>query len=202
VKESKKEARRREQLAALFGMDAPPPSESAPLRIAHENGSREAEAVIAFLDRPTTFVERSCQNCGKDFAVNRGNVSLCSDTCRAAFLLEKFGIVWDWNKPPNERYYYRIPGIETQWDFPDTPKGRAERLERSRLEEARAYAAEPLSVSPDTLRVLKEREVVIASQVSEDSNVLDSDSVEPLGSDNVSHEGLDDDFADFLSNFG
>ena len=183
-------------------MDAPPPSESAPLRVEHQNGSREAEAVIAYLERPVAFVERSCKMCGADFLVNRGNVTLCSDTCRANYLLREFGIDWDWNKPPNERYYYRIPGIESQWDYPDTPKGRQERLDRSNLEEARAIAAEPLSISPDTTRVLKEREVVIASQVSEDSNILDSDSVEPLGSDNVSHEGLDDDFADFLSNFG
>jgi len=200
MKESKKEARRREQLAALFGMDTPPPSETAPLSIDHQNSSREAEAVIAYLERPSVFVERSCKNCSKDFLVNRGNVTLCSDACRATYLLREYGIEWDWNKQPNERYYYRIPGIETQWDYPDTPKGRQERLERSMLEEARAIASEPLSVSPDTLRVLKERELVITSQVTENRSVSISNVNAFVNDDDINESG--DDFDAFLSGFG
>ncbi|HET7713500.1 MAG TPA: hypothetical protein VFK94_03955, partial [Patescibacteria group bacterium] len=78
MKADKKEQRRREQLAALFGMEEPPQLTGPTRKQRAADASREAEAVLKYIERPTTFTEHSCRECGKDFAVNRANVAYCS----------------------------------------------------------------------------------------------------------------------------
>ena len=99
-----REHKKRERLAALLGLDTPTKACGPPRRVAQENRSREAEAVIQFVEAPRTFAVVRCKHCGLEFLVNRGNVAMCSDSCRAKSLAE-IGIEWDWSKSPEERWY-------------------------------------------------------------------------------------------------
>lgn len=99
-----REHKKREKLAALLGLDVPTKASGPPRQVAKESRSREAEAVIQFVETPRAFAIVKCKNCGDEFLVNRGNVSMCSDTCRAR-ALAKIGIEWDWSKNPAERWY-------------------------------------------------------------------------------------------------
>jgi hypothetical protein len=103
MRKSLKEQRDKERLATLLGIA--PPEPNSPTGETYDNISREAEAVIALIERPTRFTIRTCHQCKQDFAVNRANVAYCSDVCRAA-QLEELGLTWDWNKPPESRWYY------------------------------------------------------------------------------------------------
>ena len=97
---------RKKRLAELLGMDVPEPE--APPGIEDDTNSREAEGVIAYFQTPQLFKEIECAECGKPFAVNRANVSRCSDHCRARYL-ESIGIIWDKTKPPHERWDMKEP---------------------------------------------------------------------------------------------
>lgn len=108
MKQHKKEARAKDKLAELLGIENPK-LEGPPNKVVRENTSRGAEASIAFIDRPKSFAKRQCRNCGQVFFVDRANVALCSDNCRAKELSSK-GIEWDWSKPPEERWYVSYQG--------------------------------------------------------------------------------------------
>lgn len=83
-----------ERLAALFGLEAPkPPTKQETERAT--NVSREAEATIAYFTAPTGFTNRLCRICEREFAVNRANISCCSDTCRRELLAELGISDWD-----------------------------------------------------------------------------------------------------------
>lgn len=103
MREDKKLARQQNKLAALLGLDVPPAT-APPPKVQRTTASRDAEAVIDFVAAPNTYARVTCRVCGHDFLVNRANVSCCSDACRAAEL-ERVGIKWDWNKPPESRWY-------------------------------------------------------------------------------------------------
>lgn len=189
MKESKKEQRKREKLAALFGMNTPQQVNTIPTSRYGQDVSRDAEAFLGYVSRPQSYIERSCINCGKDFAVNRANVTLCSDSCRAQELA-KIGVEWDWNKPPESRYYYRIPGIESTW----AAKGmNVQQL--SELENSRAYAAEPLTVPPEALQVAK---AVINARVNDEG--LNAQVRDTVNTELDAIEVVDFDVDDFLNN--
>lgn len=99
-----KDDKRRARLAALFGM-APPTQEELNEAV---DKSREAEAALAYYNEPSRFKEVTCKQCGLRFAVNRGSVAYCSDSCRRKMLAD-IGIEWDPNKTPEERWK---PGVE------------------------------------------------------------------------------------------
>lgn len=97
-----KDEKRKERLAALLGLELPP--EPTQEEIDEKNQiSREAEAVIAYVENPKGFREQECNNCGRLFAVNLGHVAFCSDHCRKV-TLESKGIYWNPNKRPEERW--------------------------------------------------------------------------------------------------
>lgn len=97
--------KKRERMAALFGIDIPTPEQLK----RKDDRSREAEAVLAYYAvKPGTFIERTCKHCSKMFAVNRGSVAYCSDECRTS-ALAAIGIVWDPTKSIEERW---SPGAE------------------------------------------------------------------------------------------
>lgn len=102
-----KEEKYRERLAALLGIQVPPEPTPEEIR-ENESKSREAEAVIAFVENPNGFKERDCNNCGKQFAVNRANVAYCSDHCRKV-ALESKGLRWNPEKTPEERWGVNEP---------------------------------------------------------------------------------------------
>lgn len=111
--ETKKKLRNLNKLAELLGMEVAPEeiiavaSAQTPEQAAIEV-SREAEAVILFGQDRRKFLQKECNNCGGTFAVNRANVSCCSDRCRAKNL-EKIGISWDWSKNSELRWDFREP---------------------------------------------------------------------------------------------
>ena len=99
------------KLAALLGIEIKKPPTAKEL----EQGtiSREAEGVIAFGNRTQRFTQRECIQCGGIFAVNRSNISCCSDICRKHHLEFKFGIVWDPNaRTLEERWSAQTGGPE------------------------------------------------------------------------------------------
>lgn len=108
MREDKKQARNAAKLAALLGLEAPTVT-APPPKVARQNVSREAEALITFVESPNTFARITCRVCGHDFLVNRANVTCCSDVCRASEL-EVLGIKWDWSKPPESRWYVSSQG--------------------------------------------------------------------------------------------
>lgn len=106
------EAKKRERLAALFGMEAPkPPTKEE--KIAADSVSREAEAVIAYFEDPRKFAEKMCKWCERIFAVNRGNIAFCSDECRGKHLNEVVKLEWSPNqRTPDERWAMNTGGRE------------------------------------------------------------------------------------------
>jgi len=110
MKREKKHARSRNKLAELLGIDAPEEKPTGPsARRVRNDASREAEAVLGYIRNPGSYDERACRRCKGLFMSDRANVALCSDTCRAAELAD-IGITWDWNKEPDQRWYYAFEG--------------------------------------------------------------------------------------------
>jgi len=109
VRPDKKRARSKSKLAELFGLEAPEtPTGPTAQRIKDDN-SREAEAVLNYIEKPKTYLNVTCRHCDKPFMVNRSNVALCSDYCRAKELAA-VGITWRWDRSPEERWYYVYDG--------------------------------------------------------------------------------------------
>lgn len=104
------EDKKKERLAALFGLEVP--KEPGPPTAADEAASREAEAVLAYAESPEFFRARNCKRCDREFMVNMGSVSYCSDICREHTLAD-IGIVWDKTKPPEERWGLKVPLVVT-----------------------------------------------------------------------------------------
>lgn len=110
MKEETRLKRLQAKAAAAFGVVLPPavePITDQQLK-ANQDVSREAEAVIAYINDPRKFIQKECDSCGGTFAVNRGNVARCSDDCRTRWLARR-GIIWDPNKDPSERWDFREP---------------------------------------------------------------------------------------------
>lgn len=101
---------KKKRLAELLGMELPveAPKLSKEQIKSAQDISREAEAVLFYIFDSRKFIQRECTNCGYTFAVNRGNVGYCSDTCRE-HALAKIGISWDHNKDQDERWDFREP---------------------------------------------------------------------------------------------
>lgn len=101
-----------ERLAALFGLEAPkPPSPAELRRKAHV--SREAEAVILYVEEPAKFLERECRICHRHFAVNRSHIAFCSDDCRSVHLNDVIGLEWSpTGRTPEERWSAQTGGPE------------------------------------------------------------------------------------------
>lgn len=93
---------RKQRLAELFGLEAPPEPKPEDT-VAKESRSREAEAVLLYVENPKGFTRVLCKRCRQSFAVNRGSIRYCSDTCRAE-ALNDIGIVWDFNRHPADRW--------------------------------------------------------------------------------------------------
>lgn len=150
-----KEETKRRKLAELLGLDMPTAPTSPRAAIQRENRSREAEAVLEFVSYPTTFRMPSCTRCGNNFAVNRANVSYCSDKCRAEALAD-MGIKFDWDKDPASRWYV--------------------------VQHNSATTAEPLVVPPEFIEFIvrnlninrdsgKDDEVVVAPDLNKDLDI-------------------------------
>lgn len=65
--------------------------------------SREAESLLALIERQEHFGAKVCKQCGGPFATNFAQVSYCSNRCRRAHL-ESIGIPWDYRKSEEERW--------------------------------------------------------------------------------------------------
>lgn len=65
--------------------------------------SREAESLLALIERQEFFAAKICKQCRRPFAANFAQVGYCSDRCRRAHL-DSIGIPWDYRKTPEERW--------------------------------------------------------------------------------------------------
>lgn len=74
-------------------------------RETRDDRSLQAEAVLAFIQKPINFVVRNCKRteCGQSFGTNYLYVGYCSDNCRAKDLA-KIGIQWDHQKSARDRW--------------------------------------------------------------------------------------------------
>ncbi len=176
MKQDKKEQRRREQLAALFGMEQPAQSTGPTKRVRSQDASREAEAVINYFRHPNQWLEygrQKCDNpkCDNIFMANRANVGSCSDACRAA-LCEELGLTWDWSKPPDQRWSVRSVRI--------SPDGK--KMEDTSGELTR----EPLVITGaalaavDELERLKKEEVELVSVTIDNTITVAGDDIDDL----------------------
>lgn len=68
--------------------------------------SRQAEAVLLFLESPAKFTTKLCKRfeCQQPFGTNYRGVAYCSDNCRARSIEEQLGIKWNWFKPEEQRW--------------------------------------------------------------------------------------------------
>lgn len=75
--------------------------------------SREAESLLALIERQEQFGAKICKRCSRPFATNFAQVGYCSDRCRRAHL-ESIGIPWDYRKSPEERWTagFGKPGLQ------------------------------------------------------------------------------------------
>jgi hypothetical protein len=71
----------------------------------------DAEAVLAFIEKPARFAFKPCKRCGEMFGTSYRSVAFCGDNCRARYLLETSGIRWNPHKPPEERWGGEPPMI-------------------------------------------------------------------------------------------
>jgi len=162
LRQSKKEERNRNKLAELFGLQEHLPTEATPTQqIQTNNKSREAEAVLAYVDEPKKFKQRPCKNCESVFAADRGNVAYCSDDCRK-HALAQIGIIWDPDKDPRER-----------WDFKMVVNDSGD----SQLVNANV-SREPLTVPPPALVVAD-----LALEVQKDKESVSDTSSDPVVSE-------------------
>lgn len=144
-----REDTKRAKLAALLGMETPTARTDHRPNVARENISREAESLIQFISAPQSFARITCRSCEQDFLVNRANVALCSDKCRANELAE-LGIDWDWSKSPEKRWY-----VSSQSNVKLTN--------------------EPLVVMPPALRALETAYLLWGKEVGEVSTLDEGD---------------------------
>lgn len=159
MKEEKKRARAADKLAELFGLQEHLPTELPSPTIISNNKSREAEAVLAYMDSHKRFAQRPCKWCESTFASDRGNVAYCSDLCRQKALAE-LGILWNPNKDPRER-----------WDFKMVISDGVEVLTNENV------SREPLTVPPPALVVADlaleaQKQDTVLKEVSDASSVL------------------------------
>ena len=97
-----------EKLAAILGIEPPPPSST--IYDSEEEISRQAEATLAYFKDASYFNRKHCTICNRVFAHTYGQVAYCSNICRAA-ALEKIGIKWEWvvNAGKQWNYNYAEP---------------------------------------------------------------------------------------------
>ena len=73
-----------------------------------EEISLQAEAVIAYTQRPLEFREKQCKWCHQFFLTNYKAVGYCENRCRRKYL-ESLGILWNPTKSAGERWMGEPP---------------------------------------------------------------------------------------------
>lgn len=107
-----KDAKKRERLAAMLGIEVPKPPSPAEAR-RRANSSREAEAVILYAEQPSKFLEKECRICHRHFAVNRSHIAFCSDDCRSIHINDVLGLEWSpTGRTPEDRWSAQTGGPE------------------------------------------------------------------------------------------
>lgn len=72
----------------------------------------EAQAVVDYIDGPSTFKKKICKNCGGSFVYKwtRDAISTCSVECMR-LLLESKGLKWDPTRPQEKRWGRPVPQV-------------------------------------------------------------------------------------------
>lgn len=101
-----KEEKAYDKLAALLGMDAPPPKDKA----SEHESTMEGEAALEYFENPRTFKEKKCKHCGREFATRGAPVAYCSNPCRIKTFEERMGVRWQPDR-----------SLEARWGFYGEP---------------------------------------------------------------------------------
>lgn len=114
MKKAIKDERQNKRLADLLGMN---PEEVQALRTKEDadTHTREASAVLLFIERPDAFITKRCDECKGTFATTYQFVSVCSTSCRIRSL-KKIGIDWNPLHTPEERW--QRSKIPTEYSIP------------------------------------------------------------------------------------
>lgn len=132
-----KDETRKRKLAELLGIPYEPPKPPDPKEeLRKETVSREAEAVVLYMEDPAKFITRLCRVCHQPFGVNRASISCCSDRCRQDLLSETYGLDVDLSlRTPQERWTHNTGGREPLIVPPPVIKLLAQSLPMSALAE-------------------------------------------------------------------
>lgn len=110
-----KAKREQEKLAAYLGISVEElPDYQQEISDSNER-TRNAQAVLLFLERPGEFISKKCDYCRGSFLTTYQFVSNCSDSCRRKSL-ERIGITWDPARTPEERW--KRANIPTEYTVP------------------------------------------------------------------------------------
>ena len=150
MKKEKREARAREKLAALLGIQAPQGPIETPRD--RENG---AQAVVKAIHKPETMHKETCISCGHDFYVDRYQVTCCSEHC-VAKALEAIGI--DYNPLADRSRRYNWIDSRTGVQYPIIAPVEATPFIDAILEQ-KAKEAEEEKLSADTSSLVEDIDV-------------------------------------------
>ena len=163
-----KDDKKRERLAALFGLEEHLPTEPTPdVKIEQQTASREAEAVAAYIAQPQKFTRKKCKECDSEFATDRGNVAFCKDGCRKDWLA-RIGITWDPKKPPSQR-----------WDFTVVTSDNGDATSVGHTREPLTVGSEALVVADLAVEVLAQQQVQEPVEQTSDGTHLSEPSPTP-----------------------
>lgn len=75
-----------------------------------DESSLEAEAVLAYVDNPKSFLRKVCKRCEEPFLANFQSVAYCSDHCRSRALAQ-LGVQWNPHRSMQDRWRGNPPMI-------------------------------------------------------------------------------------------
>lgn len=115
-------------------------------------GLREAEAILLFVERPEGFRRKKCDNCKQEFLTTYRFVSNCSTQCRVDSL-ERMGIIWNPMHTSDDRW--KRTQLPVEYSIP--PAALATLLEIARCQDLpSSISSEQVLIEQDEPELLEE----------------------------------------------
>lgn len=151
MKYTAKQLRQDKKLAELLEISLEEVQEKRRVQVKDE-GLREAEAILLFLEKPQGFRRKKCKNCKQEFVTSYRFVSNCSTQCRVESL-ERVGIIWNPMHTSDERW--KRTGVPTEYSIP--PAALSALLEIARCQDLpSSTSSEQVSILQDEPELLEE----------------------------------------------
>lgn len=140
MKPAIKSDRQNKKLAELLGL-SPEAVQALRTKEDSDTHTREASAILLFIERPDAFITKRCDECKGTFATTYQFVSVCSTNCRIRSL-KKIGIDWNPLHTPEERW--QRSKIPTEYSIPPRALQKLlEIAEELKLQEQAELVSEP-----------------------------------------------------------